>query len=239
MIDLHQFEALSFDCYGTLIDWENGILPVLRHLTSVHKIAQTDDELLALFGELEPEVQSGSYKTYRQVLREVVEKMGERFGFEPTPSESESLADSIQNWQPFPDTVEALKALKQKYKLVIISNIDDDLFAQTNRHLQVEFDHIITAQQAQSYKPSRYNFEFALQKTGISPDKLLHVAQSIFHDIVTAKSMGLSTVWVNRRQGKVGAGATKPATAQPDLEVPDLKTLVSLIHELSSHPIPC
>lgn len=229
MIQFNQFEALSFDCYGTLIDWESGITPVLRQLVNAHQINMSDQELLELFAELEPEAQSGDYKPYRQILREVVENMGKRLEFTPTETELNSLADSIQNWQPFPDTVAALKALKEKYKLVIISNIDDDLFAQTNPHLQIEFDHIITAQQAKSYKPSPHNFKFALEKTGISPDKLLHVAQSIFHDIVTAKSLGLTTVWVNRRQGQEGSGATKPASAEPDLEVPDLKTLVSLI----------
>lgn len=228
MINFDQFEALSFDCYGTLIDWESGITPILRQLVNAHQIEMSNQELLELFAELEPEAQSGDYKPYRQILREVVQNLGNRLGFTPTEAELNSLADSIQNWQPFPDTVEALKALKQKYKLVIISNIDDDLFAQTNQHLQIEFDHIITAQQAKSYKPSPHNFEFAFQKTGISPNKLLHVAQSIFHDIATAKSLGLTTIWVNRRQGQEGSGATKPSTAQPDLEVPDLKTLVSL-----------
>lgn len=230
MIQFNQFEALSFDCYGTLINWESGITPVLKQLVNAHQINMSDQQLLELFAELEPEAQSGDYKPYRQILREVVENLGKRLGFTPTETELNSLAGSIQNWQPFPDTVAALNALKQKYKLVIISNIDDDLFAQTNQHLQMEFDYIITAQQAKSYKPSSHNFEFALEKTGISPNKLLHVAQSIFHDIATAKNLGLTTVWVNRRQGQEGSGATKPANAEPDLEVPDLKTLVSLIN---------
>ncbi|MDS1346277.1 haloacid dehalogenase type II [Planktothrix agardhii] len=232
MIEFNQFEALSFDCYGTLIDWENGITPVLQQLVNAHGIEMSNQQLLELFAILEPEAQSGEYKTYRQIMREVVQKFGERLGFSPTSTELESLANSIQDWQPFPDTVAALKALKQKYKLVIISNIDGDLFAQTNQHLQIEFDHIITAQQAQSYKPSAHNFQFALNKTGLSSDKLLHVAQSIFHDIATANSLGLTTVWVNRRQGQPGGGATKIASAQPDLEVADLKSLVDLIFEV-------
>ncbi len=231
MIQFNQFTALSFDCYGTLIDWESGITPVLQQLVKAHGITMSDQALLELFAILEPEAQSGDYKTYRDILREVVQKFGERLGFSPTATELESLANSIQDWQPFSDTVEALQALKQKYKLVIISNIDDDLFAQTNKHLKIEFDSIITAQQAQSYKPSVHNFEFALEKTGFSSHQLLHVAQSLFHDIATAKSLGLTTVWVNRRQGKPGGGATKPTTAQPDLEVPDLKSLVDLIFE--------
>ncbi|MGB3511612.1 MAG: HAD hydrolase-like protein, partial [Microcoleaceae cyanobacterium] len=117
----------------------------------------------------------------------------------------------------------------QKYRLAIISNIDDDLFADTAKHLQVEFDFVITAAQIKSYKPSKNNFEAAIQKMEIAPEKLLHIAQSIYHDIVPAKTIGLSTIWVNRRQGKEGFGATLPANGKPDLEVPNLKTLVDLI----------
>ena len=139
------------------------------------------------------------------------------------------MVDSIKNWQPFPDTVAALEALKQKYKLAVISNIDDDLFAATAKHLKVEFDWLITAEQVRSYKASTRNFEIALETMGISADKLLHVAQSIYHDIVPATSMGISTVWVNHRHDKTGLGATLPASGQPDLEVRDLKTLVEAI----------
>ena len=123
------------------------------------------------------------------------------------------MVDSIKNWQPFPDTVAALEALKQKYKLAVISHIDDDVFAATAKHLKVEFDWLITAEQVRSYKPSTRNFEIALETMGISADKLLHVAQSIYHDIVPATSMGISTVWVNRRHDKTGFGATLPAVS--------------------------
>ena len=122
-----------------------------------------------------------------------------------------------------------MTALKQRYKLAVISNIDDDLFAGTAKHLKVEFDWVITAEQVRSYKPSTRNFEMAIEKMGIAREKLLHVAQSLYHDIVPASSMGISTVWVNRRYDRTGFGATLPANAQPDLEVPDLKTLVEAI----------
>ncbi|MEG4283923.1 haloacid dehalogenase type II [Microcoleus sp. A006_D1] len=231
MLDFNQFEVVSFDCYGTLIDWENGILPVLKQLLSSHEIDLSDDGTLEMFAEFESELEKdqSNYIKYRQILQEVVEKLGQRFNFEPTETELNSLADSVKNWQPFPDTVAALAALKQKYKLAVISNIDDDLFAGTAKHLQVEFDWVITAEQVRSYKPSTRNFEMAIDRMGIAPEKLLHVAQSLYHDIVPAASMGISTVWVNRRQGKAGFGATLPASAQPDLEVPDLKTLVEAI----------
>ena len=231
MLNFNQFEVVSFDCYGTLIDWESGILPVLRQLLSSRKIDLSDDATLELFAEFESELEKSQYNyiKYREVLQEIVQEFGKRFNFEPTETELKCLSESIKNWQPFPDTVTALAALKQKYKLTVISNIDDDLFADTAKHLKVELDWLITAEQVRSYKPSTRNFEIALETMGIPGEKLLHVAQSIYHDIIPALSMGISTVWVNRRHEKTGFGATLPASSQPDLEVPDLKTLVEAI----------
>ncbi|MEH2362458.1 haloacid dehalogenase type II [Nostoc sp.] len=228
MIDFHQYKALTFDCYGTLIDWENGILGVLKPLLLAHNTNLDDDQILELFAELEAELEKGEYIKYREVLKRVVQKFGERFGFEPTADELNSLANSIQHWLPFPDTIEALRALKQKFKLVIISNVDDDLFAFSAKHLQVEFDQIITAEQAKSYKPSLNNFRLAIERIHLPLEQILHVAASVYHDIVTAKSLGLSTVWVNRRADEKGVNSTRSATSQPDLEVPDLKTLAAL-----------
>ena len=235
MLDFNQFEVVSFDCYGTLIDWERGILPPLKQLLSNREIDFSDDGTLELFAEFESELENdkNDYIEYRKILQKIVKRFGQRFNFEPTETESGTeincLVDSIKNWQPFPDTVAALSALKQKYKLAVISNIDDDLFAGTAKHLKVEFDWLITAEKVRSYKPSTRNFEIALETMGIPPEKLLHVAQSVYHDIVPATSMGISTVWVNRRQDKTGFGATMPASGKPDLEVPDLKTLVESI----------
>jgi 2-haloacid dehalogenase len=229
MVNFQQFEVLSFDCYGTLVDWESGIMGALKTILSNHNITIDDKQILELFAQRESIQEAGEYLKYREILKKVVENFGENLGFTPTESELNSLAASIQNWEPFPDTVEALKALKERYKLTIISNIDNDLFAYTAKKLAVDFDWIITAEQVKSYKPSLQNFEFALQQMGISSDKLLHVAQSVYHDIVPAKTLGLTTVWVNRRQGKDGFGATVPASGTPDLEVSDLKSLVSVI----------
>jgi 2-haloacid dehalogenase len=229
MVNFRQFEVLSFDCYGTLIDWESGILTALKPILLNHNIDIGDRQILELFAEQESIQEAGEYLKYREILKIVVQGLGEKLNFTPAEAELNSLAESIQNWKPFPDTVEALKVLKKRYKLTIISNIDDDLFAYTAKKLGVEFDWIITAEQVKSYKPSLQNFEVAIQRMGISPDKLLHVAQSVYHDIVPAKSMGIAAVWVNRRQAKEGFGATVPASGNPDLEVPDLKTLVSLM----------
>jgi 2-haloacid dehalogenase len=229
MINFQQFEVLSFDCYGTLINWESGILSAFKKILYNHNIHLRDNEILELFAQQESLHESGDYLKYRDILKNVVCHFAKTFNFKPTESEANALAESIQNWEPFPDTVEALKALKTRYKLTIISNIDDELFAYSAKKLEVEFDWIITAEQVKSYKPSVQNFEMAIQRMGITPDKLLHVAQSIYHDIVPAKTMGITAVWVNRRKGQEGFGATVPASSNPDLEVPDLKSLVSLI----------
>lgn len=229
MIDFNQYKALTFDCYGTLIDWENGILGVLKPLLLAHNTNLDDDQILELFAEFEAELENGEYIKYREVLKRVVQKFGERFGFEPTADELNSLANSIQHWLPFPDTVEALRAFASKFKLVIISNVDDDLFAFSAKHLEVEFDQIITAEQAKSYKPLLNNFRLAIERIDLPLEQILHVAASIYHDIVTAKSLGLSTVWVNRRADQKGVHITGSAVSQADLEVPNLKTLAALI----------
>ncbi|MEH1920181.1 haloacid dehalogenase type II [Nostoc sp.] len=229
MINFNQYKVLTFDCYGTLIDWENGILGVLKPLLRVHNTNLDNEQILEIFAEFEAELEKGEYIKYREVLKRVVQKFGERFSFEPTADELNSLADSIQHWLPFPDTVEALRALKQKFKLVIISNVDDDLFAFSAKHLEVEFDRIITAEQVKSYKPSLTNFRFAIERINLPLEQILHVAVSLYHDIVTAKSLGISTVWVNRRADQNIVNITGSAVSQPDLEVPDLKTLAALV----------
>ncbi|MBC1224043.1 haloacid dehalogenase type II [Nostoc sp. UCD121] len=228
MINFNQYKALTFDCYGTLIDWENGILGALKPLLLAHNTNLDDARILELFAEFEAELEKGYYIKYREILKRVVEKFGEQFGFEPTVKELNSIADSIQHWLPFPDTVEALKTLKQKFQLVIISNVDDDLFAFSAKHLEVEFDQIITAEQAKSYKPSLNNFRLAIERIDLPLEQILHVAASVYHDIVTAKSLGLSTVWVNRRADPQGVNITGSAVSKPDLEVPDLKTLAAM-----------
>ncbi len=206
MMDLGDNEVISFDCYGTLIDWESGIVSGLRPVLENQGVEATNDEILDLHAQTEHKLQAtskrGGYVKYRDVLGEEVREAGKRWGFEPDPSEIRALPDSLRHWRPFPDTVAALRALKERYKLAIISNVDDGLFALTACHLEVEFDWIITAEQAGTYKPSLNNFEVALERIGVAPDKLLHAAESLFHDIVPAKELGLSTVWVNRRAFK-------------------------------------
>jgi 2-haloacid dehalogenase len=231
MLDLTQYYVLTFDCYGTLIDWERGILNALRPVLDRHGVSMTDDEALELFGELESEAERGPYKRYHEVLTVVLAGIADRLGFTLAENERHALADSVGDWPAFPDTVEALQTLAKHYKLVILSNVDDDLFAGSAKRLQVEFADVITAQQVGSYKPNRRNFEVALERVGVPKQQLLHVAQSLFHDIEPANDIGLTTVWVNRRHDRPGFGATPQASAQPDLEVPDLRTLAQMVTE--------
>jgi 2-haloacid dehalogenase len=224
MLRFDQFEAVTFDCYGTLIDWETGLLGALRPVLRSHCHDLSDKQILDIYGELEPKAQN-PYRRYREVLVNVVRGFGERLGFQVSDAEAESLPQSLGNWQPFPDTVATLAKLKTKYKLAIISNTDDDLFAATARHLKVKFDEVITAEQAKAYKPSLAPFRLALERLGVPPARVLHVGQSVFHDVLPAKSLGMATVLVYRR----GSGATRPAEGEPDLKVPDLQTLASLV----------
>ncbi len=228
MLDFTQFECLTLDCYGTLIDWESGILGAIRPILEAHHRKLSDDGILELYAALESEEESGPYRKYREVLQRVMWKMAARIVFPLTEAEFNVLPNSLPQWPVFPDTIESLKRLKSKYKLAIISNTDDDLFAATAKTLQVPFDFVITAEQAHSYKPSLNNFQLAIEKIGIPKERILHCAQSVYHDIVPARELCLANVWVNRRAGKRGAGATRAAAEKPDLEVHNLKTLADL-----------
>jgi len=227
MPDFSQFEWLSFDCYGTLIDWESGILGYLRPLLRIKNQDVADGDILNLYSEFEPRQQHPPYRRYREVLASVVRDFAARFDFEVTEAEATGLADSIRDWQPFPDTVPALQRLKSRYRLAVLSNIDDDLFAMTAPKLGVELDLVVTAQQVGSYKPTRRNFEVLLERLPVKKERLLHVAESLFHDVAPARELGIATVWVNRRKGKPAA-ATKLVSALPDLEVPTVGALADL-----------
>jgi len=223
MLDFPRFRAITFDCYGTLIDWETGLLGALRPVLRVHGSKLRDEQILALYAELEPAAQN-PYRRYREVLQEVMRGFGKRLGFQVSEAEARSLPDSLKDWQPFPDTVDALQKLQARIRLAIISNTDDDLFAGTAPHLQVKFDQVITAEQAGAYKPSLAPFCLALERLGLPKEQVLHAGQSVYHDVVPARSLGLATVLVRRR----GSGATRVLADKPDLEVPDLQSLAAL-----------
>jgi 2-haloacid dehalogenase len=228
MLNLTRFKVLTFDCYGTMIDWESGIFAALRPILAAHNKEMSDSALLALYADLELAAEQGEYLRYRDVLQLVVRGFGERLGFAPTDAEVRSLPESVATWQPFPDSVESLHKLSSHYQLAVMSNIDDDLFAATASKLEVAFSNVITAQQAGCYKPCMNIFRLTEKRIGVSRGQWLHVGQSIYHDVIPAQSLGLATVWVNRRSPRPGAGAAKMAVATPDLEVPDLHTLAKL-----------
>lgn len=225
MLDFSCFEILTFDCYGTLINWEEGILRALRGLLGAHGKSPDDSTILSLYGDFEANAEQGDYRSYREILGQVVRDFGRRFEFSPSAGECASLAKSLPSWKPWPDTMDALGKLRSRFRLAIISNIDDNLFSATRQHLGVEFDHVVTAEQAQAYKPSLKIFHLALDRIGLPPDRILHVGQSIFHDVIPAQSLGLATVWVNRPSKRAGVGAVKAAEGQPDLQVSSLGEL--------------
>ncbi|MFQ5512640.1 MAG: haloacid dehalogenase type II, partial [Candidatus Krumholzibacteriia bacterium] len=225
MLDFDAFRVLTFDCYGTLIDWERGILDAVRPVFKRHGASIDDDAILEMYAETEAALEAGEYMRYEQVLREAMAGMGRRIGAELAARERRAIALSIKGWKPFPDTVAALRRLGQRYELAVVSNVDDDLFAHSAGRLGVMFGGVITAQQAGAYKPSARVFELALQRVGQPRERILHVAQSLYHDVAPAKRLGLATVWVNRRKGRKGAGATPPCSAVPDLEVASLADL--------------
>ncbi len=202
------YRVLTFDCYGTLVDWGSGIVDYLRPVLSRHKIKATDTFLLEFFAETEPEVQSQGGR-YADVLREVLRRLGERLGFTPPDAALDGFAESVGDWKPFPDTVGALTRLAERFDLAVISNVDNDLFARTSRQLCVSFSHIVTAEAVGAYKPDRAMFDAALAALG-EEGGVLHVAQSLFHDIAPASALGLDTVWIRR-----GQNAAKVVEARP------------------------
>jgi len=227
-IDFDAFDVLTFDCYGTLIDWETGILTGLRRVLDPHDVRAADDDLLGRFARHEAALEAGAYLRYRDVLARALRGIADEYGVQATDEEAEAFGGSVGEWPAFPDSTDALARLARRYRLGVITNCDDDLFAASNRRLGVTFDWIVTAQQVRRYKPHVRAFEAAFQEIGLPPKRILHVAQSLFHDHVPAKALGLTTVWVDRRRGRAGSGATPPASAQPDLTVPDLATLADL-----------
>jgi len=232
MLDFSRYEVLTFDCYGTLINWEAGILPALHRILSAHGKNMDDATLLKRYGDFEQRSEQGKFRPYREVLESVVHQFGDELRFTPTAAEARSLPDSLPTWKPWPDTVAALRQLRTRFRLAILSNVDDDLFALTRPQLEVDFDEVITAQQAQAYKPSLKLFELALSRIHAPAHRVLHVGQSIYHDVIPAQALGLATVWVNRPSARPGVGAVKAAEAQPDLTVTNLAELAeAAVHD--------
>ncbi len=223
MLDFEQFEWVSFDCYGTLVDWETGICDAVAGVFARHGVRKSRSEILAMFSDAEPRVQSsGQFLEYRRVLRDVMEIMAWEASIRLPRAEADSLPDSLPNWPVFPDAASALTRMQQRYKLAIISNVDDDLFAGTAKALGIDFDAVITSQQSGSYKPDLRNFHLAHERLATEKERWLHVGESLFHDIGPANLMGIKSVWVNR---PYRGGGSRRTSAVPTLEMPDLSVL--------------
>jgi 2-haloacid dehalogenase len=224
-VDFGRFDALTFDCYGTLIDWEAGISSGLATLLSPHGLAPAADELLERFAGHEAALEAGAYRRYRDILAETGRRIGRDYGVELEDKAVAAFAASVGDWPAFPDSAAALARLAARFRLGVITNCDDDLFALSARRLGVKFDWVVTAEQAGAYKPDLRGFEMAFERMNVPQDRILHVAQSLFHDHVPAKALGLTTVWIDRRRDRPGFGATPPAVAAPDLALPDMASL--------------
>lgn len=234
-LDLTRFDVLTFDCYGTLVDWEAGILAALH--AALPAAAAPDEQLLESFARHEAAVEAGPYRPYREVLQETLRAIGAELGQPVEADAAAGLGGSVADWPAFPDSAAALADLAARYRLGVITNCDDDLFAASEQRLGVRFDPVVTAQQTRRYKPNPRGFEVAFERIGLPTSRILHVAQSLFHDHVTAKRLGLASVWVDRRRGRSGFGATPAASAAPDLVVPDMRTLADLAIAALPEPV--
>jgi len=230
---LTDFKALTFDCYGTLIDWETGILSGLRLLVEKADITPTRDQILEIFAQNESaqEVETPAMP-YSQLLSMVYKRIARTWGVAATNEEANSFGASIPDWPEFSDSVGALQYLKKHYKLVILSNVDRISFRASNTRLQVAFDAVYTAQDIESYKPSPRNFEYMLRRLredfALEKTDVLHTAQSLFHDHVPANRFGLASAWIDRRHAETGWGATQrpPGTPTYDFRFDSMAALV-------------
>ena len=224
-LDFGPFEVITFDCYGTLIDWETGLLAAYGAVLRAHGVEVGDDEILERHAAHETAIEAGPYKPYREVLAAGLRGVCADLGITIVPggSEAATFSGSVGDWPAFPDTAAALAMLRERYRLGVITNCDDDLFAASNRRLGIAFDWVVTAEQVRAYKPDSRPFEVAFERIGVPRERILHVAQSLFHDHVPAARLGLSSVWIDRRHDRPGSGATPPvADAAQAATFPDL-----------------
>lgn len=234
-MELAKFEAMSFDCYGTLIDWEAGLAAVLGPWARRAGLDLDDEHLLTAFSTHEAAAEAEHpTERYPDILARSMRALGQALGPPVTDEDATALAASIPDWPAFPDSVDALRRLSRRGQLIILSNVDRASFAHSNARLGVTFASILTAEDIGSYKPSARNFAALLEEArrlGVGAGKLLHVAQSLFHDHIPAKQAGLPTVWINRRQDRPGWGAT-PAPSRavsPDWEFPSMAALAEAV----------
>lgn len=219
-----QYDIITFDCYGTLIDWQGGITDAFLRAGREDGIELRPDDILRAYAVVEPVVQREHYRSYQEVLAESAGRVAHALGWPLAYERGTFLVTSLPSWKPFSDTNPALERLRDAgYKLGVLSNVDDDLFAATRRHFTVPFDLVVTAQQVRSYKPEPRHFTTAKEKIGAQ--RWLHAAESNFHDIVPANALGIPTAWVNRNAMHPLPGGT------PTYTVKDLTALADLLTE--------
>ena len=214
---------VTFDVYGTLIDWETGIWEAFSAEAQRDGFTIERDEVIPLFMEISREIESGSYELYAEVLRRTVVEIAKRLGWPLEPSRSGFLPDSVQRWAPFRETRAALDKIAKAYKVGLISNVDDKLLGQTRRHLQVDFDIVVTAQQVRSYKPDAAHFNECARRVG-GKKGWVHVASSYYHDVEPCVKLKIPVIWVNRHKETLDPGQRKPTA-----EVPNLREAAKLL----------
>ena len=211
---LTDFKVLTFDCYGTLIDWETGILNALRLLLRRDSAERSRDEILASFARHETAQETETPDMiYSELLARGHRRLAEEWGIAVSEADHRAFGGSVGEWPAFADSAASVAYLKQSHKLVILSNVDRKSFAESRKRLGVAFDAIYTAEDIGSYKPDLRNFRYlidALNRSGHVERDILHVAQSLFHDHAPANSVGLRSAWIDRRNGMSGWGATPP-----------------------------
>jgi 2-haloacid dehalogenase len=227
-VDFRAYEVLTFDCYGTLIDWETGLVAALREALPGAADA-ADDELLETYARHEAEAEKPPYRSYRAVLAAGVRSVADDLGLTVAGDAVARFAESVRDWPAFPDSAEALARLHERFRLGVITNCDSDLFAASSERLGTDFDWVVTAEAARAYKPALAGFELAFATIPAPRERILHVAQSLFHDHVPAKRLGLTTVWIDRRHDRPGSGATPPAEAAPDATYPSMQAFADAV----------
>jgi 2-haloacid dehalogenase len=229
------FEALSFDCYGTLIDWEAGIAEVLGPWAKRSGLDAESELLLDAYAAQEAKAElEHPTELYPDILARSFRSLGEELGAPVSDEDAAALSTSVPDWPAFEDSHDALALLGERFKLIVLSNVDRASFAGSQARLAVEFTRVLTAEEIGSYKPSPRNFDALVaeaRQLGIERGRLLHVAQSLFHDHVPAKQAGLPTVWINRRHDRPGWGATPapPAAVSPDWEFPSMAAIAAAV----------
>jgi 2-haloalkanoic acid dehalogenase type II len=230
---LLDFEALSFDCYGTLIDWESGLRRALAETLPGGSAGAGD--LLEAFARLESEEEAAAPALpYSVILARVHARLAGLRGLPADARAAATFAASVGDWPPFPDSHDALLALGRRFRLAVLSNVDRASFAASRARLGVDFDLVCTAEEIGSYKPDPRNFELLLARLaerGVVRERVLHVAQSLYHDHLPARRLGLATCWIDRRAGTPGWGATPPppAPVTPDFTFPTLAALAAAV----------